>query len=253
MLTNLTPARQLGSALAYYASPAPDEAAHRRQGRGRNDRAPREEQGPAVLHRRRLLPAALSVHRAARSISICIRSIAFRRQLRSPARCSRPPRGSRLRRTGASANEGQRESIRAYYASITFLDANVGRAARRARSPEADRQHHRRLPQRPWLPPRRARAVDEADVVRALGARAADRLPVPALPRKGAPPRGSSSSSTSIRRSRIWRGLPPPPGLHGRSLAPLLENPQAEWDHPALTQVRRGAAERDVHGLQRPH
>jgi iduronate 2-sulfatase len=33
--------------------------------------------------------------------------------------------------------------------------------------------------------------------------------------------------------------LSPPPGLHGRSLAPLLLNPRAEWDHPALTQVRR--------------
>jgi uncharacterized sulfatase len=34
--------------------------------------------------------------------------------------------------------------------------------------------------------------------------------------------------------------LPPPPGLHGRSLTPLLKNPRAEWNHPALTQVRRG-------------
>ena len=49
----------------YYASPAPDEAAHRRQSRGRDDRAARETQGPSVLHRRRLLPAALPVHRAA--------------------------------------------------------------------------------------------------------------------------------------------------------------------------------------------
>ena len=36
--------------------------------------------------------------------------------------------------------------------------------------------------------------------------------------------------------------LPAPAGLHGRSLRPLLNNPQAPWDHPALTQVRRGPA-----------
>jgi uncharacterized sulfatase len=35
----------------------------------------------------------------------------------------------------------------------------------------------------------------------------------------------------------------PPPGLHGRSVTPLLRNPQATWDHPAMTQVRRGAGE----------
>ena len=48
-------------------------AAHGRQGRIRDDRAPREAQGSAVLHRRGILPAALSVHRAAevlRSLSV---------------------------------------------------------------------------------------------------------------------------------------------------------------------------------------
>ncbi len=38
-------------------------------------------------------------------------------------------------------------------------------------------------------------------------------------------------------------GVRAPEGLHGRSLAPLLKNPDAKWDHPAITQVRRGAAE----------
>lgn len=34
----------------------------------------------------------------------------------------------------------------------------------------------------------------------------------------------------------------PPTGLQGRSLAPLLKNPGAKWNHPAFTQVRRGPA-----------
>ncbi len=36
-------------------------------------------------------------------------------------------------------------------------------------------------------------------------------------------------------------GLTPPPGLHGASLRSLLENPAAEWQRPAFTQVQRGA------------
>jgi uncharacterized sulfatase len=36
--------------------------------------------------------------------------------------------------------------------------------------------------------------------------------------------------------------VPAPANLHGRSLKPLLKDPQTTWDHPALTQVRRGGA-----------
>lgn len=36
-------------------------------------------------------------------------------------------------------------------------------------------------------------------------------------------------------------GLNPPPGLEGRSLKPLLDNPAAKWDKPAFTQVWRGS------------
>ena len=32
-----------------------------------------------------------------------------------------------------------------------------------------------------------------------------------------------------------------PPNLHGKSLRPLLENPGAAWDRPAISQVRRAA------------
>ena len=36
-------------------------------------------------------------------------------------------------------------------------------------------------------------------------------------------------------------GLTPPANLAGRSLRPLLDDPEAAWDRPAFTQVRRGA------------
>jgi uncharacterized sulfatase len=38
-------------------------------------------------------------------------------------------------------------------------------------------------------------------------------------------------------------GLPLTPGLHGRSLLPLLQNPREAWDRPAFTQVTRGGAQ----------
>ncbi len=37
-------------------------------------------------------------------------------------------------------------------------------------------------------------------------------------------------------------GLQRPTYLHGRSLMPLLKNPNARWDHPAVTQVHPPAA-----------
>ncbi|GAA4399214.1 sulfatase [Nibrella viscosa] len=36
-----------------------------------------------------------------------------------------------------------------------------------------------------------------------------------------------------------WCGLPAPGHLMGRSLLPLLRNPQATWNHPAITQINR--------------
>jgi uncharacterized sulfatase len=35
-------------------------------------------------------------------------------------------------------------------------------------------------------------------------------------------------------------GLPAPPGLEGKSLKPLLDDPRGQWDRPAYTQVTRG-------------
>jgi uncharacterized sulfatase len=44
-------------------------------------------------------------------------------------------------------------------------------------------------------------------------------------------------------------GLQSAPGnLQGRSLQPLLANPDAPWDKPAISQVRRGNGEKQVMG-----
>jgi uncharacterized sulfatase len=39
-----------------------------------------------------------------------------------------------------------------------------------------------------------------------------------------------------------------PSNLHGRSMIPLLNNPEAAWDYPAITQVQRGGGGKSVMG-----
>jgi len=39
-----------------------------------------------------------------------------------------------------------------------------------------------------------------------------------------------------------------PTDLHGRSLVPLLRNPDAAWDHPALSQVTRQSGSTPIMG-----
>ena len=112
------------SALAYYASPAPDEQ-HTDGKVAAETIALLERTGTAVLHRRRLLPAALSVYRAQkvfRSVSLDSHSgaiAAARLAAAAAAWFTTPPNWD-------VGEEGHGEH-RAYYASITFLDANVGR------------------------------------------------------------------------------------------------------------------------------
>jgi len=43
-------------------------------------------------------------------------------------------------------------------------------------------------------------------------------------------------------------GLRPPANLEGKSLRPLLENPKAEWSKPAITQVDRGRGSQGIMG-----
>ncbi len=141
----------------------------------------------------------------------------------------------------AVSEEGVRETIRSYYASISFLDANVGRVL-----DALDRlgltantvvifisDHGYLLGERgQWM----------KQMLFERSARAPLMIAGPGVRAKG------QVSSRIVEFVDLYptladlAGLAPPPGLHGRSLAPLLKNPRAGWDHPAFTQVQRGNA-----------
>jgi uncharacterized sulfatase len=127
-LTNLTPNRGLGSALAYYASPAPDE--EHTDGKVAAETIAlleKHKEHPFFLaagfyrpHCPYIAPSKYFDMYPIDRIAAPKWSDADVRDVPMPAWFTRPPNWE-------VSEDGVRQSIRAYYASITFLDANVGR------------------------------------------------------------------------------------------------------------------------------
>jgi uncharacterized sulfatase len=236
-LTNFTPGRGIGSTLAYYASPAPDEA--HTDGKVALETIALIEKfkdrpffigaGFYRPHCPFIAPAKYfdlypleAIHAAPTTDTAAVPPAAW---------FTTPPHwGIR--------EQAQRETIRAYYASISFLDANVGRLL-----DAVDRlglanntivifisdhgyhlgEHGQWMKQTLFEQSARAPLIIAGPGVAAAG-RATSRI----VEFLDLYPTLASLS-----------GLEPPAGLHGRSLTPLLKNPAAKWDHPAITQVRR--------------
>ena len=239
-LTNFTPTRGLGSALAYYASPAPDEehtdgkvAAETIALLEKNKDRPffigagfYRPHCPYIAPQKYfdLYPLDRIPAPAASSAS----------QVPAAAWFTNPPHWE-------LSEQQQRESIRAYYASISFLDANVGRvldALDRLGLTDntivvfvSDHGYHLGE-QGQWMKMTLFERSARAPVI----------VAGPGVSSKG------RSTSRVVEFLDLYptladlAGVAAPPGLHGRSLTPLLKNPKAKWDHPALTQVRRGPA-----------
>ena len=240
LLTNQTPSRQLGSALAYYASPAADEA---------------HTDGKVALE-----TIALLEHNKDRPFFIGAGFyrphcpfIAPKKYFdlypldKIPAPAVTPDSGAppaawfTVPPNWGVSPLGQRETIQAYYASISFLDANVGRlldALDRLHLTDStivifasDHGYHLGE-QGQWM----------KQTLFERSARAPLIMAGPGIAAKGRSTRRIVEFLDLYPTLAALASVPAPTGLQGRSLAPLLKNPGAKWDHPAITQVRRGPA-----------
>jgi uncharacterized sulfatase len=142
--------------------------------------------------------------------------------------------------------EQAREAKRAYYAAISFVDAQIGRILDEVDALKlwddtvvifwSDHGYH--LGEHGlWF----KQSVFEESA----------RVPMVIV----APGRGASAGKASGRTVELidlyptlaeLTGVTPPKGLEGFSLRPLLDDPAAAWDHPAYTQVKHGKMGRSV-------
>ena len=241
LLTNLTPSRGLGSTLAFYASPAPDE-------QHTDGKVAAETIALLERHKDRPFFIAAGFYRPHCPFISPRRYFTMYPLERIPAPKFSPEQLAAVPAAALWTNPpnwdvgeaGQREAIRAYYAAISFLDANVGRVLEALE---------------------RLGLADETIVVFVsdhgynLGARGqwmknslfepSARAPL-IIAGPGVSVRGAASPRT-VEFLDLYptlgelAGVAVPPGLQGKSLAPLLKNPNAAWDRPALTQVQRGS------------
>ena len=235
-LTNLTPTRQLGSALAYYASPASDD--EHTDGKVAAETI-------ALIEKSKDRPFFIGAGFYRPHCPYIAPRKYFDMYPLDKIRAPASPRDSTLPPSAwfttpphwGLDEQGQRESIRAYYASISFLDANVGRlldALQRLGLTDStivvfisDHGYHLGE-QGQWM----------KQTLFERSARAPFLVAAPGISSRG------RSTSRIVEFLDVYPTLaelasvPAPDGLHGRSLVPLLKNPSAKWDHPALTQWR---------------
>jgi iduronate 2-sulfatase len=241
VLTNLTPKRGLGSSLSFYASPAPDE---------------QHTDGKVALETIKLLEQnkdkpffiAAGLYRPHCPYIAPKKYFDLYPLDKIKAYADTPGERERLLPAALQTQEwhfgvdelGQRQSIQAYYASITFLDANVGKML-----DALDRlgltdntiivfwsDHGYLLGQHgQWM----KQSLFEGSA----------RTPL-IIAGPGVTAKGKASGRTveaidfypTLAEMTGLKGTPA--NLAGRSLLPLLKNPSAKWEKPAITQTRRG-------------
>ena len=248
-LTNYTPSRGIGSAVAYYASPASDE--QHTDGIVADatiDLMAKHRDEPFFLaagfYRPHVPWIAPSKYFDAIPLDK-VDTVPF-----SSAEMEIAPKWAYFTNPAnwEMTEQQMREARRAYYASILFLDANVGKlmAALERMDLAANTtvvfwsdhgyqlgEHGQWMKQTLWEP--------------------AARMPF-FVSGAGVSARGKACGRT-VELLDVYPtlselcGLEKRPGyLHGTSLAPLLRNPQSAWDRPAMTQVRRNRQGNPVFG-----
>jgi iduronate 2-sulfatase len=239
-VTNFTPGRGLGSALAYYASPAADE--EHTDGKVATETI-------ALLEKNKDHPFFI----ASGFYRPHCPFIAPRKyfDLYPLEKIPAPPVSGDSGAPPAAwftspphwgiSTQAQRETIRAYFAAISFLDANVGRVL-----DALDRLGLRDNTIVVFISDHGYHLGEHGQWMKQTLFERSARAPLiivgPGIPSKG------RSTSRVVEFLDLYptlaalTGLRAPADLHGRSLVPLLKNPDAKWDHPAITQVRRGPA-----------
>jgi len=249
LLTNYTPQRGLGSAVCFYASPAREEDHTDGMVALETIRLMEEHRNQpwflAAGFYRPHVPWIAPVKYFDQYPLECVELIPFREDEMRIA----PELAYFTRPAHWGMNERQRrDAMRAYYASISFMDAQVGKlleALERLRLQEDTlivfwSDHGYQLGEHgQWM----KQTLFEA----------AARVPL-ILCGPGAGARGRACRRT-VELLDLYPtlielcGLREAPGrLHGQSLGPLLKNPEAGWRKPAVTQVRRGTGEKAVMG-----
>lgn len=234
------PSRALGASLSYYASPEPDEA--------HTDGMVAAET-IALLEKNRDRPFFL----AAGFYRPHCPFIAPRKyfDMYDPGRVPVSEYSELLIRQSPTASRGvvwpvpldeQREAVRAYYASISFMDAQVGRileALERlglARNTivvfMSDHGYHLGDHGGLWMKQTLFERSTRTPLIFAG----------PGVTAAGQASRRVVELIDVFPTLAALATVAPPPELEGRSLAPLLTDPDAPWSRPALSQSRRPLA-----------
>jgi iduronate 2-sulfatase len=239
-LTNHTPQRGLGSSLSLYASPAPDEE-------HTDGKVAAETIKLLEANRDRPFFIAAGFYRphcpfiAPKNYFDLYPLEKIAAPQFSPQELAdMPPAALWMREPHFGVNERQqREAIQAYYASISFLDANVGRLLDALdRLKLADNtlvvfwsDHGYLLGQHgQWMKQTLFEGSARAPLIFAG----------PSVARGKSSPRTVEFVDIYPTLADLCGLAGAPKDLAGRSLRPLLANPRAAWNRPALTQVRRG-------------
>ncbi len=153
----------------------------------------------------------------------------------------RPAFASSHAQQDAMTDAQRKEAIQAYLASVTFMDAQLGKVVETLRRQKLDRN---------------TIIVFHSDHGYHLGEHGlwqkqslwenSARVPLiivdPRRPSGKASPRVVELVDLYPTLAELC-GLPAPTGLDGKSLRPLLQNPSAAWEGSAITQVQRGGVQ----------
>lgn len=134
----------------------------------------------------------------------------------------------------------QQEALQAYYAAISFVDANVGRLL-----DAVDRLGIADNTVIVFWSDHGYGTGEHGQWMKQTVFEAATRIPLifagPGVKAKGkASPRTVEMLDFYPTLADLCGLSEVPSNLHGKSLRPLLENPSAKWDRPAVSQVARG-------------